>query len=74
MYYIGGKNLQSLVLVINSLNRLMNMPKQDFYHVSLKAILKNAQGGVLILKADSQGTFAGSFMICQVGELMRKNF
>ena len=38
------------------------MPKQrDFYHVSLKAILKNADGNILILKADNQGTFAGFY-------------
>lgn len=37
------------------------MSQQDFYHVSLKAILKNAQGKVLVLKADSQGTFAGFY-------------
>lgn len=38
------------------------MPKQrDFYHVSLKAILKNKDGEVLVLKADSNGTFAGFY-------------
>ncbi len=34
---------------------------RDFYHVSLKAILKNKKGEVLILKADSEGTFAGFY-------------
>jgi 8-oxo-dGTP diphosphatase len=37
------------------------MSKRDFYNVSLKAILKNAEGKVLILKADSVGTFAGFY-------------
>lgn len=38
------------------------MSKQrDFYHVSLKAILKNKNGEVLVLKADSNGTFAGFY-------------
>lgn len=38
------------------------MSKQrDFYHISLKAILKNKNGEVLVLKADSNGTFAGFY-------------
>lgn len=35
--------------------------KRDFYHVSLKAILKNKEGEVLVLKADSNGTFASFY-------------
>lgn len=35
--------------------------KRDFYHVSLKAILKNKDGKSLILKADGNGTFAGFY-------------
>lgn len=37
------------------------MPKKDFYQVSLKAILRNDQGEVLILGGASPGTFAGYF-------------
>lgn len=38
------------------------MSKQrDFYHISLKAILKNKNGEVLILKADNNGTFTGFY-------------
>ncbi len=38
------------------------MPKQrDFYHISLKAILRNTQGKVLVLKAVKNGTLAGFY-------------
>ena len=36
------------------------MPK-DFYQVSLKIILKNKQGGVLLLKAVDNGSYAGYY-------------
>lgn len=37
------------------------MPVRDFYHVSLKAILKNDKGEVLILGGDPNYTFAGYY-------------
>ena len=37
------------------------MPERDFYQVSLKAILRNSKSEVVILGADSRGTFAGYF-------------
>ena len=35
--------------------------KQDFYHVSLKLLLKNNEGHVLILKARSEGSMEGFY-------------
>ena len=37
------------------------LKQRDFYHVSLKAILKNKAGEILILKARQQGTFSGFY-------------
>ena len=33
----------------------------DFYQVSLKAILKNVEGSVLVLKADFEGPLSGYY-------------
>ena len=35
--------------------------ERDFYHVSLKVFLKNKDGKILALKADSQGSLAGFY-------------
>lgn len=37
------------------------MSKQDYYHVSLKAILKNAEGKILALKAVEDGSLGGFY-------------
>jgi 8-oxo-dGTP pyrophosphatase MutT (NUDIX family) len=37
------------------------LKQRDFYHVSLKAILKNKDSKVLILKARQSGTFSGFY-------------
>lgn len=56
----NGKNI--LFAQGKQLMNIKNMSKQrDFYHISLKAILKNKNGEALILKADSNGTLAGFY-------------
>lgn len=37
------------------------MKEKDFYQVSLKIIIKNNKGEILLLKADSKGSFAGFY-------------
>jgi len=37
------------------------MSRKDFYQVSLKTILKNAQGEVLVLNGHPRGSFAGFY-------------
>ncbi len=39
----------------------MSIDNREFYHVSLKAIVKNSEGKVLILKAAEVGTFSGYY-------------
>ena len=37
------------------------MPEKDFYHISLKALLKNEKGEVLALKASNVGNLIGFY-------------